>query len=212
MVTEIHEHGRVFAGSGANWCDACNTGKPQRVEPLASAGPFGGNAYSASLVANAFLHKAKEAGVQLTHMRLQKLVFFVHAWGLALKGVSPVSVGPQAWPHGPVFELLYYQLKSFGIENVTAYLLQMNPASGVLEPQIPARSDADFWSVLDQVWVRYAQFSDSQLSALSGEPGSPWHKARQECALNLCDREVRDFFRAKLPAPEAGCDPSMIEA
>jgi hypothetical protein len=32
LVTEIHtEDGAIYAGSGANWCDKCNTGKPERV-------------------------------------------------------------------------------------------------------------------------------------------------------------------------------------
>jgi formylmethanofuran dehydrogenase subunit E len=34
-VTEVHtEDGRIYAGSGANWCDECGDGKPERVEPF----------------------------------------------------------------------------------------------------------------------------------------------------------------------------------
>ena len=33
-VTEIHtEDGSVYVGSGANWCDECMDGLPERVEP-----------------------------------------------------------------------------------------------------------------------------------------------------------------------------------
>jgi hypothetical protein len=36
LVSEHHtEDGSVYAGSGANWCDSCNTGKPHRVDPFA---------------------------------------------------------------------------------------------------------------------------------------------------------------------------------
>ena len=36
-VTEIHtEDGSVYVGSGANWCDECMDGLPERVEPIKS--------------------------------------------------------------------------------------------------------------------------------------------------------------------------------
>lgn len=31
-VTEIHTENGVYVGSGANWCDACGDGKPERKE------------------------------------------------------------------------------------------------------------------------------------------------------------------------------------
>lgn len=154
--------------------------------------------YSPSLIANAFLYKARQTGAQLSHLKLQKLVFFIHAWGLALKGTSPVLDSPQAWPYGPVFESLYHELKGFGSKPVDTYLLQMNPHSGQLEPQIPVHSDTDFWGLLDQVWDRYSPFSAVQLSALTHEPGGPWEKARQGQVLSLTDDAVRDYYRGKL--------------
>jgi hypothetical protein len=35
QVTEVHTEYGVYVGSGANWCDKCGDGKPERVEPLA---------------------------------------------------------------------------------------------------------------------------------------------------------------------------------
>ena len=35
--------------------------------------------YSTNLVANAFLYRARQSVVQVSHMKLQKLVFFMHA-------------------------------------------------------------------------------------------------------------------------------------
>ncbi len=154
--------------------------------------------YSPSLIANAFLYKARQTGAQLSHLKLQKLVFFVHAWGLALKGKSPVQDSPQAWPYGPVFESLYHELKGFGSKPVDSYLLQMNPQSGKLEPQIPVQTDTDFWALLGQVWDRYSTFSAVQLSALTHESGGPWEKARQGQVLSLTDDAVRDYYRGKL--------------
>jgi hypothetical protein len=31
QVTEVHTSDGVYVGSGANWCDKCNDGKPERL-------------------------------------------------------------------------------------------------------------------------------------------------------------------------------------
>lgn len=154
--------------------------------------------YSASLVANAFLYKARKTGASVTHMKLQKLVFFLHAWSLALKGGSFVGERPEAWPYGPVFDTLYHELKSFGAGEINAYLTQMNGNTGELSAQIPVLTDGEFWGLLDQVWDRYSHFSAPQLSSLTHEAGSPWDKTRQAKAVIIKDDLVRDYYRSKI--------------
>jgi uncharacterized phage-associated protein len=154
--------------------------------------------YAPSLIANAFLYKARGAGARLSHMKLQKLVFFVHAWGLALHGESHLSERPQAWPYGPVFETLYHQLKEFGSSDVAVYLKQMNPQTGRIEALIPSREDAGLWDLLEQVWKRYGHFSAIELSALTHEPGGPWEASRNAQQLTLSDDQVKSHYRGKL--------------
>lgn len=154
--------------------------------------------YSPSLVANAFLYKARNSGAQVSHMKLQKLVFFMHAWSLASTGSSYVSERPEAWTYGPVFDSLYHELKSFGSRDVDAFLTQMNPAAGERQPMIPVLSDTEFWNLLNQVWDRYSPLSALQLSALTHEAGSPWEKARQTKSGWIRDELVRDYYRPQL--------------
>lgn len=154
--------------------------------------------YGPSLVANAFLYKARQSGDRLGHMKLQKLVFFMHAWSLAIMGTSFVEERPVAWPHGPVFESLYHELKMFGPCSIDSYLLQLNPLTGQREAQMPAFSDADFWGLLAQVWDRYSPFSALQLSALAHEKGGPWDQARNEKRAHLEDAATRSHYEAKL--------------
>lgn len=154
--------------------------------------------YSPSLVANAFLYKAKQGGAQVSHMKLQKLVFFMHAWSLASVGQSFVSEGPQAWPYGPVFESLYHHLKNFGSSSVDSYLTQMNPVTGERQAQIPVFTDNEFWGLLEQVWQRYNSFSALQLSALTHEAGGPWEKARQSQVVSISDEAVREYYKPQI--------------
>lgn len=115
-----------------------------------------------------------------------------------MKGSSVVADRPEAWTYGPVFDALYHELKGFGSRPVDSYLVQMNPASGQREPQIPRQTDGEFWTLLDQVWERYSPLTALQLSELSHEPGGPWELARNAVQLLLDDDAVRDFYRAKM--------------
>lgn len=158
--------------------------------------------YSPSLVANAFLMKAGQSGVQITHMKLQKLVFFLHAWALALHGGTPLAERPEAWPYGPVFDSLYHELKGFGSGPINQYLLQMDPNTGERKPMIPQYEDNVFWVLLGQVWERYKDLSAMQLSTLTHEPGGPWDIARKENHGWLKDDIVRNYYGAQLSAQQ----------
>ena len=157
--------------------------------------------YRPNLIANAFIYKAKLLGLPLTHMKLQKLVFFMHAWSLALRGSSVVSERPDAWTYGPVFESLYHSLKSNGSSPVGEYLTMINPQSGQLQALIPNLEDKEFWTLLDQVWDRYGKFSALELSALTHEAGGPWSQAREARVESLDDTQVRNYYRSKLISP-----------
>ncbi len=156
------------------------------------------DSYSPSLVANAFLYKAQQSHVHLSHMKLQKLVFFMHAWSLAAHGESVVSERPEAWTYGPVFDSLYHELKTYGSRNIDAFLTQMNRETGERQALIPVLRDTPFWALLDEVWERYSPLSALQLSALTHESGGPWEKARRSGNGWLADEIVRDHYKAQL--------------
>lgn len=158
--------------------------------------------YSPRLIANAFLVKARESGVQFTHMKVQKLVFFMHAWSLALHGKSVVSERPQAWPYGPVFESLYHELKGYGSSAVDSFLKELNPATGELAAMAPSPKDEEFQRLLGQVWDRYSNFTALQLSALTHETGGPWELTRKSRAGEIADELIRDHYQKKLPSHE----------
>jgi uncharacterized phage-associated protein len=154
--------------------------------------------YSPALVANAVIHRAKERGRSLDHMQVQKLVFFMHAWSLALKGQSMLSERPEAWPYGPVFTSLYHRLKGFGARKIDVLLEEYFPPTGQLTPLIPNYADAEFWSMVDQVLSRYGHFSALQLSELTHDTGGPWERTRQAQQVTIDDQLIREHFTKQL--------------
>ncbi len=154
--------------------------------------------YTPRLVANAMLFKARQEGVRLTHLKVQKLVFFMHAWSLVFFTESVVSERPQAWQYGPVFDSLYHDLKGFGSSEIDAYLLQIEPLSGERKALMPVQSDSQFWGLLDRVWERYSSLSARQLSTITHEAGGPWEAARHSKVAVLPDQQVRAYYVAQL--------------
>lgn len=160
--------------------------------------------YSPRLVANAFLYKANQVRASVSHMKLQKLVFFLHAWGLVMTGQGPVLGAPEAWPYGPVYDQLYHDLKGFGSGPVTQYLSELNPATGAIEPLIPNLNDVTFWQLVERVWERYGHFTAMQLSALTHEPGSPWDVTRRNHSGSIRDELMVEYYGRQLNQHAAG--------
>lgn len=53
----------------------------------------------------------------ITHLKLQKLVYYAHAWYIGLNGPNNPLVEDdsiEAWVHGPVFPRLYHEYRRHG--------------------------------------------------------------------------------------------------
>ena len=75
--------------------------------------------YTANAVANYFIKKSLDEKIPLTHMHLQKMMFFAHAFYFKHYGKPLISDPFVAWQHGPVIETLYHDLKKYGNEEIT---------------------------------------------------------------------------------------------
>lgn len=180
-------------------------GRQGRTEPsvgsrleIGSCSPIIDPMYRPRVVANALLKKANSSGAKLTHLKLQKLVFFLHAWNLALHDKPLVSEQPEAWPYGPVFSTLYSELKSNGSRPIEGYIKEIDPKTGREVALAPSPDDTQFWSLVDQVWDRYSRFTATQLSTMSHVDGGPWSQARKDGMDYISNQSIADFYRPQL--------------
>ncbi|PKA32489.1 hypothetical protein CWR41_22715 [Cedecea lapagei] len=143
--------------------------------------------YSAIAVANAFIEQAKARGIKdLTPMKLQKLVFYAHAWSLVMDDSPLVSDKIYAWPYGPVIESVYHEFKGYGSQNITSpgteFVLDDDPNAIVqakyVAPQIP-KSDAMAMSVINAILDAYGKETAISLSNLTHRPGSAWASTQE---------------------------------
>jgi len=88
-----------------------------------------GDVTAADAVADFFLLKQdREAGDSITHLKLQKLVYYVQAWHAAATGKRAFPDQFKAWKDGPVVPRLYHRFKEHGDGLIDASAILTDPA------------------------------------------------------------------------------------
>ena len=143
--------------------------------------------YRAIDVAKRFMSLANAEGVAVSHMKLQKLVFFAQLAALKDFNGTPIhSNRTYAWDYGPVVHELYTAIRRFG-----ANPIQMHDESGedVFASAVDI-DDADALAIIDSVWNHFKHWTAFQLSSLTHWKNSPWavaysHQRSSEIPLKL---------------------------
>lgn len=134
--------------------------------------------YSVEDIANWFLYSIdRESGDSITHLKLQKLVYYAQAWSLALCDKSLFEEDFQAWAHGPVVRSLYeiYKDSSWNALDL--------PDKPLIE------FDAETEELLNDVWKIYGQHSAKYLEELTHSE-DPWIITRGDLSPEERSEEI----------------------
>lgn len=133
-------------------------------------------AYSAFAVANAFVQRAKENGLSLSPMKLQKLMYYAQAWHLKVLECPLLDDNFCRWKFGPVVPAVYHEFKDYGYRPITSMattLARDGDGYSVHLPKIPSEDKAA-WSLIDAVVKRYGHIDAQTLSEMTHRDGSAW--------------------------------------
>jgi uncharacterized phage-associated protein len=131
--------------------------------------------YDERAVANFLLDEAEKLNVHVTHLALQKLLFFAHAWHLAEYDVPLVRGLFQAWQFGPVLRTVYDSFRSARKNPIKIRAKKLDLATGqyvVCEEILDERAR----SLLISVLAAGANLPTWYLSELTHMQGSPWDR------------------------------------
>ena len=160
-------------------------------------------AYSAKAVANFFLDKAEAAGVRVSPMKVQKLVFYGHGWSLGLRDEPLINETVEAWKFGPVIRSLYEEFREFGSSHIARRARKYKMTGGevkVVVPRIP-EDDTATRALLDRVWTVYHKYSGIQLSNMTHATGTPWAETvkpfggEPPLGLDISDELMKAYFK-----------------
>ena len=133
----------------------------------------------------------EEEGDSITHLKLQKLLYFAQGLYSAMHPDEPLFAEPiEAWQHGPVVPVIYQLYKQRGSTPIPR----------------PEAFDANQYApevreMLDTVYSVYGQYSALKLSRLSHT-----EKPYVQVALNevITVGSLRDFFSQLVEAGKSG--------
>ena len=118
----------------------------------------------------------RKAGDGITHLKLQKLVYYAQAWSLALLDRPLFNEEVEAWTHGPVVETVFQRFKAAGWENL---------------PRLIRKTEIDPQTVLllRGVLATYGEHTASFLKDLTHRE-APWQRAREGLSPTSRSRRV----------------------
>jgi uncharacterized phage-associated protein len=164
---------------------------------------------TSAAVANGFL--ALQEGDNSTfppidQMKIQKLVFYAHAWWLAMRDRALFEEEVYAWPWGPVVPNIYGAFKEFGRNPIVGKRATELVRTGskldfrIHEPEPPEGEVFDF---LKAIWDGHKMLSGTQLSNATHAPGEPWTIVKDKY-VDLSTKPVipndliKEVFKAKI--------------
>lgn len=158
--------------------------------------------YDARTVARSIIERASELQINITNLKLQKLLYIVHGTMLAAFERPLLNTGFSAWKYGPVVESLYHDLKVFGADSIKTsdfYIQQW--------PRIP-KVDEEANHVIDAVLGHFGKKTGASLVEWSHDKNGPWHAAYQDKTkgTGISNDEIQKFFKeqvVKVKRPQA---------
>jgi uncharacterized phage-associated protein len=135
-------------------------------------------------VANYILEISKEDPADgeyelISHMKLQKLIYYCQGFHLALCDKPLFHERIEAWKHGPVCPDLYHNLKYLGSLPIM-----------VIADCAFSLTDSEK-EIVRLVYDKYGQYSAAKLRKMTHEE-SPWKDAAQSSSIS--EDAIKDFF------------------
>lgn len=167
------------------------------------------NGYCALDIATWFIYKTNsekkenqavndnyEVYEDLTHLKLQKLLYYAQGISLSKNNHTLFWDKIEAWEHGPVVKSVFNQFSSKGRNAIT---LEDSPKDVSIIRKIEADEEAR--EVLNMTYDNFAIYTAWQLRNMTHEVGTPWYvtyvpNKNKEININLIkqyfDREVME--------------------
>ncbi len=134
--------------------------------------------YSALDIAKWFLCAVdRESGDSITHLKLQKLLYYAQAWSLVLLDKRMFKEEIQAWMHGPVVPEVYEEYSKYGYQEIP-------------KPNECPIIAKEYEEVLEEVMKTYGIYQAKYLEMLTHSE-QPWIEAREDLPLEArCDKPI----------------------
>ena len=138
--------------------------------------------YDSVQIANALLWKAREAGISMNITKLNKMLYIIYGFMLALFKERLTSEHPKAWPYGPVFPRVNKKVN-----------LNADIPKDIYE-DLPE----DIRKIIDAATNSFGSWTATELSNWSHQPGGPWditYRTSNKWGSEIDDELIYYYFQ-----------------
>jgi uncharacterized phage-associated protein len=163
---------------------------------------------SAAAVTNWFIERNQTDRIALTHLMIQKLLYFAQGWHLA-NFDSPLFEDPiEAWTYGPVVESVYQVLKYTEKQASVTDFIPGKTYEGYSSWQeyAPKLKLHDGLAVyIEKFWNQYSKLDPWVLVNASHRKGTPWEQVTSSPGYNRYGNSLipvelmKVHFKSQLP-------------
>ncbi len=143
---------------------------------------------SALSVGNTILKRARNDGIDITPMKLQKMIYIVYKEYLKQTGRSLFPERFEVWKYGPVIRDVYDAFKKYGANAIRKPYVSFDGYVYVVNEG----SSPVFSRLFDSVWHKYSQYNGIRLSEMTHREGTAWYKAAKRDDVFLDDKDIRE--------------------
>jgi len=112
----------------------------------------------------------------MPHLKLQKLVYYVEAWHLAIFKESVIQDNFRAWVHGPVCIKVWHEFKSADSPVFNDIAISSKEAKAIIQ-DVESELKREQLDLIRDVLKEYAPFSAYELEGMT-HAELPWREAR----------------------------------
>ncbi len=160
--------------------------------------------YQVGKIVSYFLRLGRENEVDISPLKLQKLLYFAHGWHLALHpgGEPLLDEDIVAWKYGPVVVSVYHEFKQYRNSPIDHDVCERVDNTQRF-PVLSQREEEEIGPLLEKVWEIYGSVSAFKLSEVTHLPGTPWRKLYDRYGdhfpsdLVIDSEEIKKHFREK---------------
>lgn len=156
--------------------------------------------FSPVTICNYILKKSFDDGVEITPMKLIKLVYIAHGWTLALSDNPLITEQVEAWKFGPVINSVYRTFKKYGNRDIPS--LELNSKES--RDEYLSFLNSDYLAIVDKVWELYKGYTGIQLSSMTHRENTPWdivwnkQGGRIRSSEIISNNIIKDYYSNKL--------------
>ncbi len=118
----------------------------------------------------------------ITPLKLQKLLYYVQGWHMALENVNLFSDDFEAWDHGPVIRSIYEDYNHYGYRTIEKVNLKEIENQILNDNQI---------RLINAVWNVYGEFDGKYLEQLTHQE-EPWINTPRNSIIDK--RNIGSYF------------------